>query len=250
MSLFRVAAWATGGLFAVAFLFDLYDFYQHVYGLTRFMGRGGSWNWVETIRMLLWTLAKASLASLAYLLGKMQGLGENTPVGDTRSAQAAGVQEGTMSTCSACGKSVAEKAIVCKHCGARLGRPPRPVGVTVIAILVLIGVVSQLFAVIAARWETSFLFGRHVPPTVFRVVTAAMAALSLYCGIGLLRQRAVARRVTILYLVVGVVGSILNASVMSRMLGGGASWTGVILSVALNGYIIYYLIRRKDYFLN
>lgn len=154
-----------------------------------------------------------------------------------------------------CGGEIAEGAVVCKHCGAQLGVPKRPKGVTVIAVLCFIGAGFSLLALPTIDSTNSVMLGLRVPVIVVQLVGLIMVGLSVYCGVGFLKLKALARQIflwTAIYSIVQTVTSspviLSSMNVPSEAIVPGI--VGMIFGLALYGYILYYLFRQKDYFVN
>ncbi|MDD5087275.1 MAG: zinc ribbon domain-containing protein [bacterium] len=149
-----------------------------------------------------------------------------------------------MALCPKCGKEIADSAVVCKHCHATIGTPQRPIGVTVIAALTLLGAAQILISAIGMLFRRHFgcsvILGIRIPDVVNGLVMLILGGLALYCGLGFLKQKAQARRI-FLWLAGFVI--------LSSLITVGGSLTG-LLTIAVLGYIVYYLVRRKDYFTN
>lgn len=147
-------------------------------------------------------------------------------------------------------------AIVCKHCRSDIGTPKRPAGVTAISALSFLDVAGWLFTCIAPIPMTPLftllvlMDNNGVELMVGRIESLILAAISLYCGLGFLKQRASARRV---YLGFGVyrVGFQLIATMalISRNVSPELIAPSLI-GFVIFGWILYYVMRRRDYFPN
>lgn len=161
-----------------------------------------------------------------------------------------------MIPCPKCGKEIAEGAIICKHCGAEFGTPKRPTGITVIAVLCFIGAAISLLALPSVNRITSLILGIRVPVPLYQLFGVAGAGLAIYCGVGFLQLREIARKIYLYWAIFSVLNSVISPlvviSTMRRirdevMVG---IVIGIIIGVGIYGYILYYLVRRKDYFIN
>jgi len=171
-----------------------------------------------------------------------------------------------MTTCPSCKKEIAEGAVICKHCGAKLGTPERPKGVTLIAGLSFVGAVFALFALPSLNSYNSIILGMRVPVELAQLHAVIGIILSVYCGIAFLKLKETGRKVYLYYgawsilntiIAMFVLPSILRDMPEMRYLPSYAYEQEIIvvigsglLSLALIGNILYYLIRRKDYFVN
>jgi len=144
-----------------------------------------------------------------------------------------------------------------------LGVPKRPKGVTVIAVLCFIGAGGSLLALPTIDSTNSVLLGIRVPVIVMQLVGLIMAGLSVYCGVGFLKLKALAREIYLWVAIFGIANMVISYPVilssmnLPRNLPSGAyesmivgGIVGMIIVLALQGYILYYLFRRKDYFVN
>lgn len=171
-----------------------------------------------------------------------------------------------MTTCPSCKKEIAKGAVVCKHCGATLGTPERPTGVTVIAILCFVSALLSIVALVSLEKYTSIILGMNVRVIVAQLHAVVMACISVYCGVGLLKLKEVSRKIFIIYALYSLVGSTLyifqlraNVIFMRQFKIAGAydldyktlyPELSSLIGMAIVGYIIYYLLRHKDYFVN
>jgi DNA-directed RNA polymerase subunit RPC12/RpoP len=167
-----------------------------------------------------------------------------------------------MAICNSCGREIAEGAVVCKHCGARLGVPKRPKGVTAIAVLCFIGAGMSLLALPALNPMNSILLGFRVPVNLMRSIGVIGIGLSIYCGVGFLKLKASARKIYLWWALYSIVQSVISPIVLWPYIKDmGASneviigalvgmVVGTIIGLALYGYILYYIFRRRDYFVN
>lgn len=153
-----------------------------------------------------------------------------------------------MTSCPACGKEIANGASVCKHCRAELGAPARPTGVTAIAILTLVGSVLSLVGLVVLTDPYPVVLGLRVPAALAKLSVAALAGVGIYCGIGLLRQKALARRVFTWVAIYSVVNALLSTPVIAG--SSSEAITGMAIAVGFYGWILFYLSSRKDYFIN
>jgi hypothetical protein len=122
----------------------------------------------------------------------------------------------------------------------------RPLGVTVIAILIIIaGILTLLVGV------GSIAVG---PLTVLGLVFVAFGAISLAIGIaylvmgyGLLKGRGWAWTISTIVLIIGIIIDLIS---LPRVIAAGSNFSGDIVSIAISAFILYYLYRPhvKAYF--
>lgn len=160
-----------------------------------------------------------------------------------------------MAICQSCGGEIVVGAVVCRHCGVQLGIPQRPKGVTVIAVLCFIGAGFSLFSLAALDSTNSVLLGIRVPVIITQLVTLIAVGLLIYCGIGFLKLQELARQIYIWAAIYSIAQMVISPPVIwssmnlpSEAIIGGI--VGMIIGLALYGYILYYIVRRKDYFVN
>jgi len=160
-----------------------------------------------------------------------------------------------MLSCPKCGKEIADGATVCKHCHAEIGTPKRPKGVTVIAVLTLLGSAFSLLAIFNLNEMNSIILGLRVPVALARIVTLVFSGVGIYCGIGFLKQMALARKIYIWVAIYGIINQLISTPVLMNSMRlpdnvKGGMIVGMIIGIAISGWILFYLIRRKDYFTN
>ena len=146
----------------------------------------------------------------------------------------------------------------------------RPLGVTVIAILIVIGGIMSLFGgitliVVAAILSTSLNDLSTSSPILgsfFGALSAAFGAVLLVIGVGyiimtygLLKGKGWAWTITILLTLIGIAiniisaitGGVSNLSTINNMNGGTNSFAygivGSVIGIAISAVIIYYLYR-------
>ena len=146
----------------------------------------------------------------------------------------------------------------------------RPLGVTVIAILIVIGGIMSLFGgitliVVAAILSTSLNDLSTSSPNIgsfFGALSAAFGAVLLVIGVGyiimtygLLKGKGWAWTITILLTLIGIAiniisaitGGVSNLSTINNMNGGTNSFAygivGSVIGIAISAVIIYYLYR-------
>jgi hypothetical protein len=127
----------------------------------------------------------------------------------------------------------------------------RPAGVTVIAVLLFIGVALGLLTLFNISPAVSMILGVRVPVAVMRFFTVIGIAVSLYCGIGLLRLQRLARTVYLWWAGFGVLNSILTAVVMANRLPQSMLPQfvgGIAVGLAFYVWVISYLVKKKDFF--
>lgn len=171
--------------------------------------------------------------------------------------------------CPKCNQEIVDSAAVCKHCGEELGTAKRPKGVTVLGVLVLIGAIFSLFGL---KQPTPVLLGITIPVWFFVLLSLIFIGLAIFCGIGLLKQVKQARVIYIYMGIFGVVNQIATCIwtasgnnflklMQVQLTKQGVSITyqqfeaikqgviiGGIIGALLNGWILYYLFRKKDFF--
>ncbi len=160
-----------------------------------------------------------------------------------------------MASCPKCSQEIADGASVCKHCHAEIGKPKRPTGVTVIAILTLLGSVFGLFAIFGLNETNSIILGIRVPVIIARAFGLIGNGIGIYCGIGFLKQLALARKVYIWVAIYGIANSLITTPVLMNTMRlpdevKTGMIIGMIIGVGITGWILYYVVRRKDYFTN
>jgi hypothetical protein len=149
----------------------------------------------------------------------------------------------------------------------------RPLGVTLIAILTIIGGIFLILggvSLIAAGSIGSLPTvnsSPHAVPQIFGVILAAVGSVLLAIGIGylvmfygLLKGKGWAWTITIILLIIGVAiqiistttGSVFNTSLMSSNNSGSTNTNSVIsgmiggiIGIAINLVILYYLFRPR-----
>ena len=148
----------------------------------------------------------------------------------------------------------------------------RPLGVTVIAILVVIGGIMSLFGgislvIVGALLSTSFTDVSTTSPIIgslFGVLSAALGAVLLVVGVGyvimsygLLKGKGWAWTITIILTLIGIAiniiyaitGGVSNMSTINNMNGDANSFTygivGSVIGIAISVAIIYYLYRPR-----
>lgn len=163
-----------------------------------------------------------------------------------------------MAFCTSCGKEIAEGAVICKHCGAKLGIPKRPGGVTFLGV---ISIISGAFGIIESIVSLSnlgfrnfgYILGARVPYELEIMINLAVSVLTLLCGIGFLQLKKIARQVYIYIGSFGILNAILTYPVLLddvRKSERALLIVIMIVTILITGYILYYVIRRKDYFVN
>ena len=165
-----------------------------------------------------------------------------------------------MSSCPNCGKEIAEGAVVCKHCGHKFGKPARPTGVTILGVLSMLGGIIGLIGLAVAMSQPAYsveqsavVLGMHVSIPLFVVISIAANLLSIYCGIGFLRQQRLARTIYIYLGSFGIISTLLGVFGQAGNLRGDAAtvfYVIILITLAYYGLILRYVVRRKDYFVN
>jgi hypothetical protein len=148
----------------------------------------------------------------------------------------------------------------------------RPLGVTVIAILVVIGGIMSLFGgislvIVGALLSTSFTDVSTSSPfigSLFGVLSASLGAVLLVVGVGyiimsygLLKGKGWAWTITIILTLIGIAiniisaitGGVSNISTINNMNGDSNSFiygiVGSVIGIAISVAIIYYLYRPR-----
>ena len=142
----------------------------------------------------------------------------------------------------------------------------RPLSISVTAWCLLIGAASMIIAAILR--SPAMLFGIILTGWVALVVYAALAALQMYLGTGLLHLHEKARIAAIVYFCFGFVNLVVSlmrpgyAEMVNQMqaaiprffpAGGpsalpGSLWFLAAPTVACNALLIYFLVRRRSAF--
>ncbi len=163
--------------------------------------------------------------------------------------------------CPQCGQAIMAGAILCKHCGAQLGTPQRPKGVTWLAVLLFVGTVVCLVSIPGQRPVSSFFLGVQVPVPFTQFLLLVSAGIDAFCGYGFLKLKRSAMRLYIGFSCYGILNTLASLpasySLAMRLNPYAESSTVlgpviamVVLGLAFSGFIIYYLVSRKDYFVN
>lgn len=164
-----------------------------------------------------------------------------------------------MPYCTSCGQLVGEDAIHCAHCGTTLRIAQRPVGITIIAVLIIIGAVSNLFSVFMG--SPTALLGMILTGTAARVFFLVLSGFAFYCGFGLWNMKKLACDVFIGVSVFNIINSLLSVlrleelwAIQGLQLDDGAAATVpavlLILSLAIGAFLIIYLIKKRPLFIN
>ena len=124
--------------------------------------------------------------------------------------------------------------------GAASGGTTRPSLVTAAAVLLFVGggfgVLGGLLALFGGGWFGGVLGGAVA---VFGIIVLAISALQIWAGVQILNLREAGR-------ILGIVLSAIGALLALGQLGGSAG--GGVLSLAINGFVIYALITTQSYF--
>ena len=151
----------------------------------------------------------------------------------------------------------------------------RPLGVTIIAILTIIGGIFLILggvsliavgSIVSLPAATTANSSPHAIPQIFGVILAAVGSVLLAIGIGylimfygLLKGKGWAWTITIILLIIGVAiqiistttGSVFNASLTSSNSGSAntnsviSGMIGGIIGIAINLVVLYYLYRPR-----
>ena len=160
-----------------------------------------------------------------------------------------------MPLCPFCKEEIAEGAIYCKHCHKDIVVRKRPIGVTIIAVFILISAAVGLVKGIDPKESSSILFGMIVPYGVMVVYYLAVAIVSIYCGIGLLDLKNKARKICIWMTIILFCNGLFSLGrQLEIMTIDKTFWMALIVATififGINGYILYYLVSRREYFVN
>lgn len=111
----------------------------------------------------------------------------------------------------------------------------RPLGVTIIAILIVISGVLILIVGIGLIF------------VIFGAIPLAIGLAYLVMAYGLLNGRGWAWTISIIVLIIGIILQIIS---IPRTIASGSSLSGDIISIAISAFILYYLYRPhvKSYF--
>lgn len=155
--------------------------------------------------------------------------------------------------CPKCNGLIADGAVVCKHCKAILGTPKRPLGVAILGWFTLFTAAIAAWNAINPQPQFTYIWGIHVGIVTYQFISAVQAALSTYCGVGLLVQDYWARKVTIVVQIVALPGGVLTFFAVPELrahMNATAPWGyfGLLFGLGVGIWILYYLIRRRDYF--
>ena len=99
---------------------------------------------------------------------------------------------------------------------------------------------------------------------LYRIVTAITSGLTLYLGNGLMKQSSKAREIAVYFMAYGIINAVFGFTAVDEILENTpglyseevlaiASITAIvtlIITAAINGALMNYLIRKKDYFVN
>lgn len=165
-----------------------------------------------------------------------------------------------MASCPKCGKEVADSAVVCKHCNSVISIMDRPTGITVIAVILLIGTVFSLYTQFQINWSGTVILGINLPPILSNIINSLDILLGLYCAIGFFKLQKKAYQLFILLASYRIANNIITSLVVISRIYDYYSYIpefytssliiGFTIGVALNGWLLFYLSRRKDYFVN
>jgi len=120
----------------------------------------------------------------------------------------------------------------------------RPLGVTIIAILIVISGVLILLVglgLVAIGPIIGLVF------VVFGSISLAVGIAYLVMAYGLLKGRGWAWTLSTIVLIIGIILEVIS---IPRTIALGSSLSGVIISIAISAFILYYLYRPhvKSYF--
>ncbi|MEN6415863.1 MAG: hypothetical protein ABFD49_04950 [Armatimonadota bacterium] len=125
-----------------------------------------------------------------------------------------------------------------------IGSPFQPIGVTVVAVLILIGAIFSLFWVVALRsWPDMLSYIQETSSSVSSLIFLVIvyAGLSIACGIGMLNGKNWARMLYIGFVPVLILLAIINGFRITMLVG-------------IVQYIIFVIILTRpdasDYFRN
>ena len=149
-----------------------------------------------------------------------------------------------------CGRPVADDAAFCLHCQRYFKRPRRPLGLTVVAVIVVVTALPGFGAA----------FTQRVPE--FAAGLASWLLLHVLAGVGLYLQREIARKLVIVLLVLdtaAMFGGLLimfgdmppsMEPVTPRSMNLARVTMGLVTAIqlTLSIYIIRYLKKRREFF--
>jgi hypothetical protein len=169
-----------------------------------------------------------------------------------------------MAQCPKCYQEIEDGAVICKYCNAIFEVPSRPTGVLVISIWLFAQAFFGLISIFSIKEYNSYFLFLNVPVS-FRIIEGLISmVLSVYCGYGMLKQRNMARNIYKYWLYYGIlsgfcslffVNKIMNnvmpgASDMIASIATAFSYIGILFGIGLNIFIVSYLEKKKDYFVN
>lgn len=165
-----------------------------------------------------------------------------------------------MKSCPKCGTEVAQGATVCENCKAVVGVPKRPLGVAVIAWLMLVGGVLNVYFMLTNQHIYPVYLGMAVSPALMRIIQLILAVIGIYCAIGLLQLKGNARKLyiglSLFYAIETLVSFQMRIAATGLLQGPGAhsrliaGIIGTIIGLAIQGWMLFYVVRRKQFFIN
>ena len=166
--------------------------------------------------------------------------------------------------CPKCSNLVANDSLICNHCSYIFPEPQRPVGITILAVLSLVGGVFGIIGAFTKNDTNSILIGSHVSPVLATVVSLIIALANILCGYGFLKQIRLSWSIYLILSVFGFINTLLLATMIDPMTISGSQLSGSGVAVLpfmhtimklmyisillLNVFIIIYVFRKKKYF--
>lgn len=127
----------------------------------------------------------------------------------------------------------------------------RPLGVTIIAILIVIAGILTLLVGIGSV-AIGPIIGISLVFIAFGVISLAIGIAYLAMGYGLWRGRGWAWTISTIVLIIGIIVDMISLprTIATGYSNTGSSLSGVIVSIGISAFILYYLYRPhvKAYF--
>ena len=163
--------------------------------------------------------------------------------------------------CPRCGAEINRDDIFCGSCGAKIdefgavksekptGTKRRPTGVTIIAILNILGGIGALiagFGMMALSVEFQYYLSDEeaalvsIMAGILGMVFIIIGFVDLVIGYGLWTLKGWARMAAIIMAIIGIIGNI-GGTIWMMSIGAADTIGSVILSVLISGIIIWYL---------
>jgi hypothetical protein len=172
-----------------------------------------------------------------------------------------------MAYCQRCNHEITDGQVICRPCTLLYGNSSKPVGVIILAIYLFYKAFSEFMSMIFIHASGSYLLFIKVPVILGIIVYLIEISITIYCGYGILKLKKKTREFSMYWiyysLIEGlskilIVKEIFNSTPLSRNLPLNAFtslttfiiYFDVIIILATNGFILYYLNRNKAYFIN